>query len=310
MKARVAGSLAFFFVGGARADTPPTFWDLGKNPDALEQYRRHVAIERDMEVEGVLSDDIMPLGVHARQAAIDDARDIIDSTPNKDVWLRFDEGWVAVKRDEPRRAIPILEAVAKELDRSWFADEVWQRLAEAYVKAERTTDEIHAYDEVLVRVTSDSERLTPLLNQGEALLRAGNAEGAVEQFRDVLRLSAIVPNGNTVGVLAQWDLALALDRAGDPRSAVEAARSAVRMDRRCIAVVDGDLKFMSVCRPDAAFYVVPPGLFAVSQGEQDRVLRARLRARLVPRARVRSHRARGAAPRARSTTTGAMPTCT
>lgn len=201
-------------TGAARADTPPNIWDLAKNPDAFDQYARHVQIEREMDLVGELQADPQDIAKLQIPLSIDHARSIIEQEGPKDVWLRFDEGWVLMKREQWGRAIPVLEGVAKELGTKPFSQEVWERLAECYVRVERTDDEIRAYDEVLARTATDAERITPLLNQGEALMRSGAIDAAVEQFRDVLRLSAAQVTATQVYTLAQWDLAIALDRAG------------------------------------------------------------------------------------------------
>jgi hypothetical protein len=281
-------TLCVLSASNARADTPPNMWDLGKKPDSTrhtgqgpdagDRYRRHVAVERDMFTAERLfgpcghetpSPVTWPLELSARveieaRSALDDARDIVDGTPDKDAWLRYDQAWVLMKRRQPALAIPLLEQLTKDFDGTFFVEDVWERLAQGYVCVERATDEIHAYDEVLSRSATAEERLTPLLNQGEAMLRVGNAVDAVTQFQEVLRLSATVPNGNDVGVLAQWDLALAFDRSRDPR-AVEAARTAVGMDRQCIGFRGGHLIYAEVCPADVTVFEVPPGLFPVAE---------------------------------------------
>jgi tetratricopeptide (TPR) repeat protein len=222
-------------------------------------------IERDIDVSDILT-GVESLTLKAKKLqAEDDARTIIEETTGpKDVWLRYDEAWVLIKRTQWASAIPILEEVARSLGHEPFSGEVWERLAECYVNVERTQDEIHAYDEVLARASTDDERITPLLNQGEAYMRSGDAEAAVTQFREVLALSASQLNGGAVYTLAQWDLAVALDRSGDPGGGLDAARAAVRQDGTYVAVVGNMVVTDSTPNPAISFYIVPPGLYPIS----------------------------------------------
>jgi hypothetical protein len=103
-------------------------------------------------------------------------------------------------------------------------------------------------------------------------MRNGNIDEAVTQFREVYRLAGMSPTGNEVGVLAQWDLALALDRSGDESGAIAAARTATRMDARCLAISKlHTVMLQSTCnQDDVAFVIVPSGLFPISE-ENDAV---------------------------------------
>jgi len=263
-------SSALLVVSSARADTPPTIWDLAKNPHAFEQRAQHVEMERDIDLVTELAGDPKDVAKLQTLLSVDRARTLIEgATGPKDAWMRYDEAWVLMKRDQWGRAIPLFEQVAKELGNQYFSLTVWERLAECYVHMERTDDEIRAYDEVLARATYDLERMTPLLNQGEALMRSGDADGAVRQFRDVLHLSGTQVNANDIDMLAQWDLAVALDRSGDARSATLAARAAVRTDGRYIGVINGVAVMLSKPDPRVTFYVVPPGLYAISEENKD-----------------------------------------
>lgn len=221
----------------ARADTPPTLWDLGKNPDALAQRRQHLQMEVDISTVDELGGDPQITVQTQAMMAEDNARMLAESWHGpKDSWLRFDDAWIAMRRHDYAAAVPILQGLAKELGRAQFSSEIWQKLAECYVRLERTADEIHAYDEVLSRAATDAERLTPLLNQGEAYMRSGDVDVAVTQFRELLALAARTSIVD-ISLLAHWDLAVALDRSGDFRSGVEEARSTIRMTKVAILVI-------------------------------------------------------------------------
>ena len=206
-------------------------------------------------------------------------------------------------------AIELLEPLTKSFDGTLFGQEVWLKLAECYVQVERTPDEIRAYDEVIARAVVPEGTITPLLNQGEAYMRAGEVDAAVPQFREVYRLAGMSPTGNEVGVLAQWDLALALDRSGDEHGAIAAAKTATQMDARCLVVtklskrgpttkctVGDDLGKDEEGRDDAVAYVdLPQGLFPVSKDNPT--------VYFVPDVRAQRGTSRSGAKRSRSTRT-------
>jgi tetratricopeptide (TPR) repeat protein len=220
----------------ARADTPPNLWDAAKNPDALDQHRQHVEIERRIDLSDELEGD--PLRIIEKQSAEDAARMLTEVWHGpKDAWLEFDDAWVAMKRGDFARAVTILEPLSKSFGTSMFSQEVWQKLAECYVNLERTNDEIHAYDEVLARSMNESQRVTPLMNQGEAIMRSGDANAALAQFREVAGLVNRVTNPSDISMLVQWDIAIALDRSGDFRGALEASVAAVRMSKYAVLVI-------------------------------------------------------------------------
>ncbi len=282
MRIKLAAAV-FFSIGAlgstARADTPPNIWDLAKNPDAFEQRREHLRLEENLE----LLDTLKEIGGRTRDAfraaALAGAQNVLDDAKApKDKWLRSDEAMVAMYRadivgsmKEYERAIELLEPLAKEFDGTLFAAEIWQKLAECYVRVERTSDEIRAYDEVIKRSVVAEGAATPLLNQSEAYMRNGEVDVAVTQLREVYRLAGTMPNGNELGLLAQWDLAVALDRSGDVRGAIAAARSAVHMDARCLAVSSmHTVKLYPSCKDsDIAFVLVPSGLWPISEEAEE-----------------------------------------
>jgi len=68
-----------------------------------------------------------------------------------------------------------------------------------------------------------------MMNMGEAQMRLGLIDDALGTFREVIRLCAGLPNTDSIistHVLTLWDLAVALDRSGDPRGAIETAARA------------------------------------------------------------------------------------
>jgi tetratricopeptide (TPR) repeat protein len=275
-----AAAIIALLSRSAAADTPPNVWDLAKNPNAYQQWREHVRLEQSVEmldelkeIGGRTNETHRPVALATAQTALDES--VAPKTPS----LLFDEAAITMHRasilkspKEWGRAITLLEPLTKAFEGTLFAQELWLKLAECYVQVERTPDEIRAYDQVIARAVVPEATITPLLNQGEAYMRGGEVDTAVTQFREVYRLAGMSPTGNEVGVLAQWDLALALDRSGDERGAIAAARTATRMDARCLAIskLHTAIITTSCGGDDIAFTIVPQGLFPVSE-ENDSV---------------------------------------
>jgi hypothetical protein len=284
---RFAAAALVFIMGAllsrsASADMPPNIWDLGKNPNAYQQWREHVRLSQSVEMLDTLKEiggetNLIhrPVALVVAQAALDES--VAPKTP----WLLYDEAairmhraTVVATRPEWQKAIALLEPLTHDFGGTLFGQEVWLKLAECYVQVERTADEIRAYDEVIARAAVPEANITALLNQGEALMRAGEAETAVSQFREVYRLAGISAVGNDVGVLAQWDVALALDRSGDERGALAAAKTAVHMDARCVVATKRRMSGVTTkCNvgdalgddDEVAFLLLPQGLFPVSK---------------------------------------------
>jgi hypothetical protein len=282
-----AAGIIGLLAKSASADTPPNVWDLAKNPNAYQQWREHVRLSQSVElldelkeIGGRISETHRAAALATAQTALDEA--VAPKTP----WLVYDEAAITMHRafilnsqKEWHKAIALLEPITKSFDGTLFGQEVWLKLAECYVRVERTPDEIRAYDQVIARSIVPEGTITPLLNQGEAYMRAGDAEAAVPQFREVYRLAGMSPTGNEVGVLAEWDLALALDRSGDEHGALAAAKTATHMDARCTAVTKAHKEVVTTkCSVGAtldngdevAFLLLPQGLFPVAE-ENDSV---------------------------------------
>ncbi len=280
MKRIAAAVIVTLLSRTASADTPPNVWDLAKNPNAYQQWREHVRLSQSVE----MLDELKEIGGRTnethRAVALAQAQTALDeSVAPKTPWLLYDEAAITMARaailktpKEWQKAIELLEPLTKSFDGTLFGQEVWLKLAECYVQVERTPDEIRAYDEVIARAVVPEGTITPLLNQGEAYMRAGEVDAAVPQFREVYRLAGMSPTGNEVGVLAQWDLALALDRSGDEHGAIAAAKTATHMDARCLAVTKLHTVVVTTNCNDVeiAFVVAPQGLFPVSE-ENDTV---------------------------------------
>jgi tetratricopeptide (TPR) repeat protein len=93
--------------------------------------------------------------------------------------------------------------------------------------------EREAYQKALELETEDGGRLTPTLNLSEVEMHLGNLKESIALYQETARLAAHVggPDGSFTNALAEWGLAVALDRAGERQSAERAAKRALEVSK-------------------------------------------------------------------------------
>lgn len=233
----VAATSTMPAVSTARADTPPSFWDLARDPSARDRWALHVRVTRllhapdaeDLVEPGQHRDDELRLAT--AQTMLEDA----DAAHSPDVRLRFDLGIVyerlatlSRRNDFQEKAVEVLAPALEFAPDHPASLEAFQVLAEAYAQLDRAQEELAAWRQYLARVTSDRARVTALMNMGEAEMRLGLLDEALATFREGLQLCETLANSgvNKSYALTLWDLALALDRSGDPAAALTIAAKA------------------------------------------------------------------------------------
>jgi tetratricopeptide (TPR) repeat protein len=206
-----------------RADTPPSVWDIAKDPPERDRWALHVRVQRLLTAGETPRDD--ELRLQAARAMLEDA----GAATSPDVRLRFDLGIIYGRLELRRRAVDVLvPALEAEPDHP-AAAQALDALVYAYAKMNQPADELATWRRYIPRLEDDRARAPELMNMGEAEMRLGLVDDALGTFREVLRLCAELPNTEGVistQVLTLWDLAVALDRSGDPRGAVETATKA------------------------------------------------------------------------------------
>jgi tetratricopeptide (TPR) repeat protein len=221
----------------ARADTPPNGWDCARDPETRARWALHVRAQQALVMMGgeEIPDEEQRRRVHELQ--LEHARAILeaaDAEHSPDVRLRFDLGAVYVQlaslqHDDTLydRAIAVLApALDAEPDHPGATAALYN-LADAYAHLDRGPQELATWRRHLTRLSDDGERVVEMMNMGEAEMRLGLVDDALGTFREVLHLCGELPNtGGATYVLTLWDLAVALDRSGDPRGAVETAAKA------------------------------------------------------------------------------------
>jgi tetratricopeptide (TPR) repeat protein len=242
----VATAVAVALLGSiarvASADTPPSSWDVAKDPAARERWALHVRVERLLmpprDDEGVADPRLdMELRLEAARSMLEAA----DAAHSPDARLRFDLGTVYYelgdrqggRLDLYRKAVDVLAPAVDAFPDHTASTVALVELVYAYAKMNRPREELAAWHRYIPRLMDDRARVTAMMNMGEAEMRLGQIDQASATFHEVLRLCGELPNSSGVGstyVLALFDLAVALDRSGDPRGALETASKAARMN--------------------------------------------------------------------------------
>jgi tetratricopeptide (TPR) repeat protein len=222
----------------ARADTPPSSWDAARDPAVRDRWAIHVRVERLMHPAE--TEEGTPFGAERdEELRLEAARAILEAADvehGPDPRLRFDLGHVyeQLATDQHRtdlhlRAIQLLEPALTASSDTPGVGEALASLVYAYAKLDRPRDELAAWKRYIPRLLDDRERITPLMNMGEAQMRLHKLDDALATFRQAIELCESLPNSsgvNSTYALSLWDLALALDRSGDREAAVRTAAKA------------------------------------------------------------------------------------
>jgi tetratricopeptide (TPR) repeat protein len=223
----------------ARADTPPTAWDDARDPAGRDRWRLHVRVEqllhaRAEDPTGLRIDEKHDheLRVEAALALLEGA----DAAHSPDVRLRFDLGAAEYelgemqrRNDYYERALATLTAAVAAAPDHPAATEALQEIVYCYAKLDRPREELEAWRRYIPRIVDPRNRAVALMNMAEAEMRLGFVDDARATLNEVLRECAELPEASSTYVLTLWDLAVALDRSGDPNGALETATKAAHV---------------------------------------------------------------------------------
>lgn len=219
----------------ARADTPPSPWQLAADRAARIAWATHLEYERriaDADAMGPGSFVLFGDGgifVEGARGVLEEAGARQSSNP----LLRFDLGLCYERLGHHVQAAEVLAEALERWPDHRLAEEGWVQYAFANAHLGHPEEERRGYEKYLAIVTEVPRRLVPTLNLAEADMRAGDLDRAAAGYREVLRQTARLPNtvGNAqTSALAQWGLAVALDRQGDVFGGARAAGEATQMD--------------------------------------------------------------------------------
>jgi tetratricopeptide (TPR) repeat protein len=222
-----ATAVALLSGGGlASADTPPSVWEVAQDPAAAERWKLHVRVQRILDRAEIGRIDDEDLRSVAALAMLEEA----DAARSPDVRLRFDLGIVYESLDRHRRAVEVLVPALEMAPDHPGATRALEALAYSYAKLGMANEELEAWHRYVPRLVEGDARASAMMNMGESEMRLGHVDDALATFREVLQLCGELPNSVSVTStydLTLWDLAVALDRSGDPRGAVDTAAKAM-----------------------------------------------------------------------------------
>jgi tetratricopeptide (TPR) repeat protein len=230
--------LGLLWIANARADTPPSQWDIARDPAERDRWALHVRVERLVHPprpdDGTAVDSRQDdeLRLEAARVLLEEA----DAAHSPDVRLRFDLGTIyerlatsEKRNDLQEKVIDVLRPALDGYADSGPATDALEALAYAYAKLDRPREELATWRRYVPQVLDDRVRVAPLMNMGEAEMRLGLLDDALATFREGLRLCESLPNSggvNSTYALTLWDVALTLDRSGDAGAALEVAAKA------------------------------------------------------------------------------------
>jgi tetratricopeptide (TPR) repeat protein len=227
-------------VGGveAAADTPPSVWDCARDPAERDRWKLHATAEALMHPPASSDDTSLEedrgeeLSLEQARVSLEDA----DAAHSPDVRLAFDLGIVyerlaALQRDDvlQEKVIDVLvPALAASPDHPG-APEALSALAAAFAHVDRPREELATWRQYIPKLADADTRLLPMMNMGEAEMRVGQIDTALSTFHAALDIAQSLPNSaslSDVYALILWDIAIALDRQGDPVDAFKTAAKA------------------------------------------------------------------------------------
>lgn len=257
------GGLAALLVTAnvARADTPPSVWDEARDPEVRTRWVLHERVRRLLhappEEEApipIVRDEQRELRLEAARALLEEAH----AADSPDVRLRFDLGAVYLQLGDRQHRNDLLEAAVRVLQPAvdmapddGALTEALDTLAYAYARLNRPREELAAWRRYIPRIVERMDpleggpyRVTSMMNMGEAEMRLGRVDDAIATFREVLRLCGTMPNSPSVSqtyVLDLWDLAVALDRSGDPQGAFKTMDQVIQaMGTEALRLIESD----------------------------------------------------------------------
>jgi tetratricopeptide (TPR) repeat protein len=225
-------------TSASRADTPPGIWDLAKDPLERDRWALHARVERLLHPP--LADDVAPILLRRdEELRLEAARAMLEeagAASSPDVRLRFDLGIVygelarvQERSDLYRSVVDVLVPALEAAPDHPGATHALEALVEAYTKLDRPREEVAASRLYIERLVDERARALTMMNMGEAEMRLGRLDDAMGTFRNVLSICGTLPNSSTRNetyALTLWDLAVAFDRAGDARAAMDTAAKA------------------------------------------------------------------------------------
>ncbi len=222
----------------ARADTPPSVWDKARDPAVSEHWDLHLRVQHLLsaphdEDSGTRLEWKRDAELHA-EAALAMLEDVGAAT-SPDVRLRFDLGDVLYSLARVSERTDYYEKASRTLADALAlgpdapgSTQALDELAACYARLGRSREELDTWRRLIPRVLDPRSRALDGYNMAEAEMRLGRVDDALATLREVLHACGELPNTSSTYVLTLWDIAVALDRSGDPNGALQTAAKAAQ----------------------------------------------------------------------------------
>jgi len=236
----LAAALAIALLAPVAAADSGSVWELARRPGAAR--RRDLVTEAEgfalkyerlfdtNRVEGRLDkEEIAALGDSYLARAVE-LLEQAGARTSPDLFLRYRLAEVYALRREHARAVALLEAIGRADPPAPLRARVFADLAVSYAHLGRIDEEIKAYGESLRVQPLAFERSRLIANRAEAFMLLGDYTSAIAGYRAAL---ALLSNDHLMfgsGPTTIWGLAVALDRADELDSGLEAIRLARSYD--------------------------------------------------------------------------------
>jgi tetratricopeptide (TPR) repeat protein len=217
----------------ASADTPPSIWDIARDPAERARWELHERVPAFRCNSQEAEDEDKRRETELRCLDLLEKLEEADAAHSPDARLRVDLGAVEYeladitgRAELYTKAAAILSAAVDAAPDAPSTTEALGRLVYAYAKLGRSREELAAWRRYIPKLVDPHSRVVDMMNMGEAEMRMGEIDDALATFHEVLRQCADLPNTSFTYVLTLWDVAVALDRSGDPRGALKTASEA------------------------------------------------------------------------------------
>ncbi|MCA9593593.1 MAG: tetratricopeptide repeat protein [Myxococcales bacterium] len=204
------------------ATAQPSVWDVAKDPRRARAYQALVGVERMvMRAERSGFDVTMQRNfTRAALAMLELAGG--DRLPDPRLGFLLGDLLVDSSVGRDREALEVLKKAVAQDPTSPMAARAWFDIAIASARQGNPGAERSAYDEALKTAWETDFRANVLMNRGESRMVLGDLKGAVADYKQAIRLS----QRPELSSLAYYGLGIALERAGDLPSGLDAMRMA------------------------------------------------------------------------------------
>jgi tetratricopeptide (TPR) repeat protein len=223
--------LAFWPSSQAQAEAAPDIWQRICEPAAKDAWQLHVSWLSELTTgEGQEPGQRTQIPARVRfanaQRLLDARKDLLE----KHEQLQVDLAQTHLATSDYAKAFSLLEPLALKFPSGPLSESVWIAMASSLSYLDRPVDEYRAHAEHLERETFPHLKTTASLNKAESRMRAGDAAGAIAEYRDALSLEQSIGGQGLTHQLLVWGLTVAIDRGGDLAEARTAASLALAVD--------------------------------------------------------------------------------